>query len=982
MASTKARRFNPFAFTPWPVTVFTSIVYLALLVPLIIIQHVVPSAPKENPTGIDLSEAWRDLQHLTGGFRPYNSRRNDEVHQWLLQRIDAILADARVLHPVSRNVPDVFVFDDSQSNLTYSNAGRIGATIVGVYFEGTNILVYIRGAEDDPEEWWNDPGREPAGQGGVLVNAHYDSVSTGFGATDDGVGVVTLLQLLRYFTTPGNAPQKGLVLLFNNGEEDFLNGAHVYSQHPLSKFAHTFLNLEGAGAGGRAALFRTTDAEVTRFYKKAKHPFGSVLAADGFKLGLLRSQTDYIVFNGILGLRGLDVAFIGPRARYHTDQDDARHTSINSLWHMLSAALATTEGMVSYTGTNFDGGTGNDQKVRSGTGHRGVWFDLFGRSFAVFRLHTLFALSVTLLIVCPLVLLATGLILCKVDRMYLFRISKRLEESEERVPLQGLRGLFRYPVILAVTSAVPVGLAYLITKINPYIVYSSEYAVWSVMTSALVFLAWFLFRVADFARPSALQRAYGFTWLFLIMWVFLVINTAYANQRGIAGGYFIFFYFTGTFLATWLSYLELFALPRQADYVTQIRRASGRRASSLSSRLLTPSADELGSEGNLNGAGISDEAEEGEEATESTSLLRGQQRTTFAHYTRTGDESVPDESESHEAARDERVFDHEQPWSGRLPTWIWLLQLILLAPIVIILVGQLAFFLTAAVHQVGADGVSVFIIYIGIAAFSILLLVPVSPFLHRFTYHVPTFLLFIFIGTLIYNLVAFPFSSANRLKLAFLQEVDLDTGSNMVSLTGVSPFVTDVIDFVPSAKGQRVSCSSDSFGGRHKCSWKGISPRVVERGPTALKKIPMSEWVSFNVSRTEGKNEARFKVSGRNTRACRLKFDSPISDFAVAGSAVDDRIPRTGPQGLGEIRLWSRTWENTWTVDVEWKDRTGMNNKFRGRGLSGRVICLWSDANQPGIIPALDEIRMYSPSWVGITKLADGLVEASHAFKI
>ena len=153
---------------------------------------------------------------------------------------------------------------------------------VSVYFEGTNIIVYVRGTDDEETKWWTDPKGKPGSKRGVLVNAHYDSVSTGFGATDDGVGVVSILQLLKYYTTPGNAPKHGMVLLLNNGEEDFLNGARVFSQHPLAKFTSTFLNLEGAGAGGKAILFRSTDTEVTRAYAKSEYPTGTVLTGDGF----------------------------------------------------------------------------------------------------------------------------------------------------------------------------------------------------------------------------------------------------------------------------------------------------------------------------------------------------------------------------------------------------------------------------------------------------------------------------------------------------------------------------------------------------------------------------------------------------------------------------------------------------------------------------------------------------------------------------
>ena len=130
---------------------------------------------------------------------------------------------------------------------------------------------------------------------------------------------MSILQLIKYFSTPGNQPKRGIIALLNNGEEDFLNGARVFARHPASRFPHTFLNLEGAGSGGRATIFRSTDTEVARFYRGTKNPFGTVVSADGFKRGLVRSQTDYIVFDGNLGMRGLDVAFMEPRARYHTD---------------------------------------------------------------------------------------------------------------------------------------------------------------------------------------------------------------------------------------------------------------------------------------------------------------------------------------------------------------------------------------------------------------------------------------------------------------------------------------------------------------------------------------------------------------------------------------------------------------------------------------------------------------------------------------
>ena len=42
-------------------------------------------------------------------------------------------------------------------------------------------------------------------------------------------------------------------------------------------------------------MFRSTDAEVTKFYAKSPRPYGTVVSGDGFKRGFIRSGTDYTV---------------------------------------------------------------------------------------------------------------------------------------------------------------------------------------------------------------------------------------------------------------------------------------------------------------------------------------------------------------------------------------------------------------------------------------------------------------------------------------------------------------------------------------------------------------------------------------------------------------------------------------------------------------------------------------------------------------
>ena len=1006
----KTRLSNPIGFTPLPVTIISTLVYTTLFVALLVTHIVVPSAPSSRTpiAHVNLTEAWLDLQYISGGFHPYNSRRNDETRDWLLERIERILAEnmkkslmfdrSKYLHDAQFRASiakqnAAVVFSDMTSNATFSIEGRkINDTSesepgVSVYFEGTNIIVYIRGSEDGDEDWWNT-GQEPPEKGGVLVNAHYDSVSTGYGATDDGVGVVTILQLIKYFTFEGRKPKKGIIALYNNGEEDYLNGAQAFRKHRLSKFPRTFLNLEGAGAGGRAVMFRSTDTEVTKAYKKSRYPFASVLSNDAFKRGIIKSETDYRVFTERLGLRGLDVAFFEPRARYHTDRDDARHTSIDSIWHMLSAAIPTMEALSSSDKDSFD---------NEGSG--AVWFDLFGQILAVFELHTLFALSLALLVATPLILIIIGAILYRSDKLYIFSRKRQVQhdESDESVLLHGWKGFFQYPFLVLLSSAAVIGLAFLVIKLNPYIVYSSPYAVWSMMLSAWVFVAWFVSCAADFLRPSALTRLYSLLWLFSLSWMILVVVTVLERRQNIAGGYFLVFYFAAIFVSVAIAFLELFGLPRKSDYADEVSPSNGgrnpsRRSHSISSgsRLARSSEDHQRPDNNNE----EQPAGEDDRATETTSLLRNDRPTTFAHY-RHRDQDTNDDQAINES-KDRKVYLGEQAWSWSLPTWPWVLQFLLLSVIPIILTGEIALFLTSSVHQTLADGSSIMLPYLAIAFFAILLLIPVSPFIHRYTYHIPVFLLLIFTGTLIYNLLAFPFSANNRLKVYFDQRVDLDTGINTVSLTGIKggSFLQDIATSIPSTAGQEIACIDSTVRtGLQQCSWYGLPPRTVPSPPPHLGIPPpfgYADWLSFNMSRTTNttRNEAHITLYGKNTRACKIEFDTPISDFDVEGAASEARSEKVPKDGSKEIRLWSRTWEKPWHVKVRWGNQgqsfpVGMKKQQqRSQGLNGKVVCLWSNANDPGVIPALDEAWKFVPAWVAISKAKDGLVEGSKRFLI
>ncbi|KAL2162843.1 hypothetical protein VTH06DRAFT_6679 [Thermothelomyces fergusii] len=1058
---------NPFSFRRGPVTFWTTVTYLALLIPIIVINEKTPAAPHgESPVaGTNLTQAWLDLATLTRAYHPYNSRYNDDLRRFLLGRIRSILDENGATWTIDGEVPDkpdaaVTVFDDLTSNCTFAMASGVvpdpKTPQVAAYFEGTNILVYIRGRSDGPGRWWDVAESRDSGQSErvlTLVNAHYDSVSTGYGATDDGMGVVTCLQLIQHFTRPENQPERGIVVMLNNGEEDYLYGARALGQHPLNPYIHTFLNLEGAGAGGRAILFRTTDREVTAAYAGSPNPFGTVIGSDAFGLGFIRSDTDYTVLYNSYGQRGLDLAFFKPRARYHTNQDDARHASRGSLWHMLSAAIHTTTRLSSGAGDAFVGARpdGASGKVRNGRPSDGVWFDLFGKGFVLLSLRGMFAWSLTVLIVTPLVLVLVSYLLHRADRYYLFSASVQAGDraEDEPVPVGGWKGFFRFPFALAVAGSLTLGTAFLIRKVNPFIIYSSRYSVLAMMASLFYFAFWVIMRGASSVRPSALHRTYVQIWIFAIGWAVLVAVTVAEDRLRIGAGYPFVFLESAAFLSLLIALCEHFALPKKTAWARKVREEAeereyhrGRPRSGLSlsqqepppasSREPTPPrtgrSNHSTSAPGASRDGDEDDADT-EAPTERTPLVGGgaaggrPARTTFATtYRRSisalvsgaarryGDGGLPHPS----------PFENEQAWSGRLPSWAWLPQFLLLGPFVIILVAQTTLMLVDAVHQTGPDGANLLVPYLICFLSAVLLLLPLAPFIHRVSRHVPVFLMVVFVATLVYNLVAFPFSPAARYKVYFSQTLDLDRGTNRVCYDGLEEYVRPIVASLPSAAGRPVDCGASRRLGLASCCFDGAestTPRLAafpadgrvadeeeeevvvvvvvgdEGGSRAL--------VTVNASRT-GPGAARLEVEARNTKACFVEFDTPVSRLSVDGSSGwDERFGRLSGAGITQLRMWHREWNEKWVVDVEWKDdavgpgeqgadreearllRDGeLSSRRREKRLSGTVVCKWSDANVPGTIPALDEALQFVPAWVAVSKLSEGLVDGRKRFEV
>lgn len=195
-------------------------------------------------------------------------------------------------------------------------------------------------------------------------------------------------------------------------------------------------------------------------------------------------------------------------------------------------------------------------------------------------------------------------------------------------------------------------------------------------------------------RPTALQRMYNLIWLYAVTWVLLVGVTVGENNFQLGSGYFVVIYNASVFVALLISYLELFALPTRTAYVERVANVdqendNSRRASQSSRSLLSENRPRASRDGD-------------DEPTESTSLLRGGDSRGGDTFKKLGKRRHPDNDGTLDDSEDKmltKAYGDEQAWSSSLPQWTWIVQFVILAPINIVIIGQMALLLTSALKQ-------------------------------------------------------------------------------------------------------------------------------------------------------------------------------------------------------------------------------------------------------------------------------------------
>ncbi|KAG1882430.1 hypothetical protein F4604DRAFT_425374 [Suillus subluteus] len=929
------------AFRTIPTTIFITVIYAAVFSTLLITDQL-PSVPKYT-RGLDIQQTYRDLHEVAARPHPFNSHANVLVRSYILDRVQNIAS----------SYDHVSVNFDLSSNASWAS-GLLSTNPYAVYYESDNVLVKVEGSDKEYQE-----------SGGLLLSAHWDSVSTAPGATDDGMGVVTLLSMVKYFAE--NRPSRTVVFNINNGEEDGLNGAHVFMEHPWVNITDTFLNLEGAAAGGRPLLFRATSRAPLASWSTSR-PHANVITGDAFSRGVIRSGTDYSVYEQA-GLKGLDFAFYRGRSRYHTKYDSipgmSDDKSKNALWAMMEGTLSSSLVLANDV-------KGKTRSESVGQGSEPVYFDLFGAIMIVFTFQTLWIVNIILLTVGPVILLML------VYFEHIIRVTSRIRSGYYRaangdvhresfvarasVEIKHFLKSFWVWSKFWIALLLGVGLQMLLVvgyaKLNPFVIHTHP---WLVLLSAssLAYLTIVLALTFPLTKHGVVpapeqQKLSILLHQYVLTWALLVYTTSVVT---LGGTYFITAWNAVALLGAVLACVEGMAGARGYEDEEEIER---QRRYVHGVHYDAVGTAENGHRDSENGRQHVDVIEE-TEPTEITPLI--------AQH----DQFTP--------------LGEEQGAIG----W-WIAQLLVVVPLPVILVSHIAVIVLFAMNQTLTDGANPFGVYGVISMLALLIVLPLAPFSMNMHRWLNTIILIIFVLSTLYTYLAFPFSQETPLKVYFAQSVDLDTSRVVTELTGPHHFLsTVIIPRFPSAFNQALNCTDapDKLG-LQTCKWEvgdafvpspGRSERHYGQGPTSS----LEKWVTTSIKRT-GSNSARIKVQGLNTRSCTLQFSGKrVKEFHLSGDGRKglqggSEVPE---DGLEQIRLWSRDWEKEFEVDVEFAGN-------EDEKASGRVSCGWAEyesatvggGRTEGKIPSLEEVLLFLPEWAVVTKSSAALFDAGWEFEV
>ena len=170
----------------------------------------------------------------------------------------------------------------------------------------------------------------------LLLLSHYDSAPPASkGASDDAVGVATILEAVRAFLAKGEKPKHDIIILISDGEEIGLVGAKAFlKHHRWAKDVGLVINFEARGSGGPSYTLLETNggnAKMVREFQKANpgFPVANSFLYSVYKM--LPNDTDLTMFREIGDIEGYNFAFIDDFYDYHCVTDNYANVDLNTV---------------------------------------------------------------------------------------------------------------------------------------------------------------------------------------------------------------------------------------------------------------------------------------------------------------------------------------------------------------------------------------------------------------------------------------------------------------------------------------------------------------------------------------------------------------------------------------------------------------------------------------------------------------------------
>ncbi|TSC31260.1 M20/M25/M40 family metallo-hydrolase [Corallococcus sp. Z5C101001] len=176
----------------------------------------------------------------------------------------------------------------------------------------------------------------------VMVVAHYDSVPTGPGASDNGAAVASILEVARALQQ-GPALAGDVVVLFTDAEEQHLLGSTAFAaSHPWARETGVVLNVDARGDAGPLLMFEVSPGGgwlVRRLAEEAPDVGAGSLFTAVYQR--MHNATDFTALRQG-GWQGLNFANVEGTQAYHTRRETVDAVSDGLLQQQGDTLLALT----------------------------------------------------------------------------------------------------------------------------------------------------------------------------------------------------------------------------------------------------------------------------------------------------------------------------------------------------------------------------------------------------------------------------------------------------------------------------------------------------------------------------------------------------------------------------------------------------------------------------------------------------------------